>query len=168
MRTARSLTVSPGICHARSSLCHARPLEQPRMPPTSLPQHVDTPLPRTHLPCPNFVADGKNSAQSFITQKYSVSVSVSLSLPPDRRPLEQGNVFTEACVILFTGGVFASVHAGIPPPDAGTPPGAGTSCEQASTKDVRLRHCAHFSRPPPVWTHHQVDEKMADCWSQME
>ena len=35
-------------------------------------------------------------------------------------------MFSQACVILFTGWVSASVHAGIPPPPKQTPPGADT------------------------------------------
>ena len=45
-------------------------------------------------------------------------------------------MFSQACVILFTGGVSASMHAGIPPPWDQTPPGSrpsGADTPQADT-----------------------------------
>ena len=51
-------------------------------------------------------------------------------------------MFLQVCVILFTGGVSASVHAGIPPPQEQTPPGVDTlPLEQ--TPPIGSRH------PPP-------------------
>ena len=46
-----------------------------------------------------------------------------------KRSLGQGNIFTQF-VILFTGGVSASVHAGIPPLPGSRPPPEQTPLEQ--------------------------------------
>ena len=94
-------------------------------------------------------------------------------------------VFSQVCVILFTGGVSASVHAGIPPPGSRHPPRAdtpqsrhplGADTPQAHTPRADTphpreqtpwsRHTSLRSRHPPGQTppREQTPPQRRACW----
>ena len=72
-------------------------------------------------------------------------------------------IFLHLSVILFTGGVSASVHARIPPPTEQTPPGADPPGADTPQEQTPLEQTPPRSRHPPRTRHpSRADTPQAD------
>ena len=105
-------------------------------------------LPTLHMLCTN----SDNKKDGFFDWIYDAFKIFSLLQVITARIEVGARLFSQACVILFTGGVSASVHAGIPPPQSRHPPRADTHTPPEQTPPQ--------SRPPSE----QTPPRRRACW----